>query len=416
MSPARSGLSAAGVSLIMIAATHYSPVTRPGERKALHMAKVRQRTWRVPGQRTKRKAWGYVGVDENGKQVRVFKSEWTKEDAEQAMAVFKLKIESKPEAKAPGLRLAQAAERYLTTKARKRSLREDHRILEHLKSAFGAETSLAEITASRISEYKAGRLAARSQRRRDADKNPTPLSAASINRLLALLRHLLRIAHEEWELLPAVPKIKLEKEPEGRIRWLEPDEEARLLAACAKSKTKHLANVVTVALESGLRKGELLGLTWDRVDPSRGVLRLEVTKSGKRREVPMREVVDNILAGLPSKREGRVWPAGDIRTAFEKAVAEAKLEDFHFHDCRHHFASWFVMDGGSLQALQRLLGHATLAMTMRYAHLAPNYIRGEVLKTERRKTERRSEPAAQITQEITQEPVEPVGVSQNSSS
>ncbi len=74
------------------------------------------------------------------------------------------------------------------------------------------------------------------------------------------------------------------------------------------------------------------------------------------------------------------------------------------------------MDGGSLQALQRLLGHATLAMTMRYAHLAPNYIRGEVLKTERRKTERRSEPAAQITQEITQEPVEPVGVSQNSSS
>ena len=106
MSPARSGLSAAGVSLIMIAATHYSPVTRPGERKALLMAKVRQRTWRVPGQRTKRKAWGYVGVDENGKQVRVFKSEWTKEDAEQAMAVFKLKIESKPEAKAPGLRLA----------------------------------------------------------------------------------------------------------------------------------------------------------------------------------------------------------------------------------------------------------------------------------------------------------------------
>src|SRR5207247_1486739 len=99
---------------------------------------------------------------------------------------------------APGLRLAQAAERYLTTKARKRSLREDHRILEHLKSAFGAETSLAEITASRISEYKAGRLAARSQRRRDADKNPTPLSAASINRPLALLRHLLRIAHEEW--------------------------------------------------------------------------------------------------------------------------------------------------------------------------------------------------------------------------
>ena len=62
------------------------------------------------------------------------------------------------------------------------------------------------------------------------------LSAAAINRPLALLRHMLRLAHDEWEAVAEVPKIRLEKEPEGRIRWLEPDEEARLLAACAKSK------------------------------------------------------------------------------------------------------------------------------------------------------------------------------------
>jgi len=386
------------------------------------MAKIRQRTWRVRGQRTKRKAWGFVTV-ENGNQVRCFKAEWTKEDAENALAARLLKIDQEPKVKAAGLTLAQAAERYLATKARKRSLAKDRRTLEHFKSMFGADAALTDITASRISEYKAQRLAATSVRRKDAQGNGTLLSAAAVNRPLALLRHLLlRLAHEEWEVLPAVPRIKLEKEPEGRIRWLgeqAPDEEARLLAACAKSKNPELVKKVTIALESGLRKGELHGLDWQQnIDMSRGVIRLEGrarpdargTKSGKRREVPMRQAVYNVLASLPEPHQGPVWKRGDVRTSFEHAVAEAKLDDFHFHDCRHHFASWFVMRGGSLQALQKILGHATLTMTQRYAHLSPDYLRSEVAKTERR-----PEPVAQITQEITHEPVEPVGVSRKSS-
>lgn len=169
-----------------------------------------------------------------------------------------------------------------------------------------------------------------------------------------------------------------------RLRWLEPDEEARLLAAAAKSKNRELPAIVTMALETGLRRGELLGLTWDRVDLSRGVIRLEVTKSGRRREVPMRQAVYNVLTGPPEPREGRVFKTRSIRTAFENAVTEAKLDDFHFHDCRHHFASWFVMRGGSLQALKEILGHASLTMTVRYAHLAPEHLRSEVAKTERR--------------------------------
>ena len=93
-------------------------------------------------------------------------------------------------------------------------------------------------------------------------------------------------------------------EPQGRVRWLEPADEARLLEACGKSRTHHLADVVTVALETGLRKAELLGLTWDRVDLSRGVLRLELTKSGRRREVPMRQAVYDLLAALPGLGRG----------------------------------------------------------------------------------------------------------------
>jgi len=160
------------------------------------MAKIRQRTWRVRGQRTKRKAWGFVTV-ENGNQVRCFKAEWTKEDAENALAARLLKIDQEPKVKAAGLTLAQAAERYLATKARKRSLAKDRRTLEHFKSMFGADAALADITASRISEYKAQRLAATSVRRKDAQGNGTLLSAAAVNRPLALLRHLLRLTQDE---------------------------------------------------------------------------------------------------------------------------------------------------------------------------------------------------------------------------
>ena len=362
------------------------------------MAKVRQRTWRIPGQRTKRKAWGFVTVAEDGKQIRVFRSDWSKEDAEKALAARTLEIEQ-PKPKTAGVTFAEAVERYLAAKARKRTVDEDRRIFERLRRDFGAETPLAHITSARISEYKASRLGLKSERTK------RELTAASINRPLAALRHLLRIAATEWEVLKAVPKIKLEREPEGRIRWLEPHEEARLLAACAKSKNPYLAKIVTVALETGLRRGEFLDLTWDRIDLSRGVIRLEVTKSGRRREVPMRQAVYDVLAALPGPREGRVWPCGDIRTSFENAVAEARLDDFHFHDLRHHFASWFVMRRASLQALRAILGHADIKMTLKYAHLSPEHLRGAIAKTERG-----AQIGSEITHAITHEPSASEGV------
>ena len=165
--------------------------------------------------------------------------------------------------------------------------------------------------------------------------------------------------------------------------WLEPDEEARLLKTCAESDCAHLLPIVTVALESGMRYNEIMGMTWELVDLSRGVIRLERTKSGRRREVPMRQAVYEVLAALPGPRQGRVWPEQIIRTAWEKAVAQAKLDDGHFHDCRHHFASWFMMRGGSLLALSKILGHAKVSMTEKHAHLAPDHPRAEIARTER---------------------------------
>ncbi len=351
------------------------------------MPSVTRRTWLgrgATGRRVRKVAYGYSLVVD-GRQERRYDSSWDRAAAQAALAARLLGLgEAKKRAAAP-MTLGEAVERYLKAKARKKSVAQDALHLGQLKAALGERTPLVEVTAARVAAWKADRLAAVNPRTGE------PYAAATINRPLAALRHLLRLAHEEWGAIPSMPRIRLEREPEGRIRWLEPDEEARLLAACRASRSPQLADIVTVALETGLRRGELLGLTWDRVDLSRGVIRLEVTKSGRRREVPMRQAVYDVLAAMSEPREGRVWRQRRVRTAFESAVAAARLDDFRFHDCRHHFASWFVMRGGSLQALKELLGHADLKMTLRYAHLSPEHLRGEIAKTER-KVGRQAEP------------------------
>jgi hypothetical protein len=149
------------------------------------MAQVNQRLWKLPGQRTKRKAWGFTALI-NRKRVRRYKAEWTKENAEAELAKALLQIEpQKP--KGSGLTLAQAADRYLASKARKRTIEEDRRQLELLKLEFGTETPLAEITASRISEYKAKRLAAVRKIGRGEAAVDRRLTAAAVNRPLALI-------------------------------------------------------------------------------------------------------------------------------------------------------------------------------------------------------------------------------------
>jgi hypothetical protein len=127
------------------------------------------------------------------------------DDAEAELAKALLAIEAaKP--KGPGITLAQAADRYLASKARKRTIEADRRQLDLLKAEFGAETPLAEITASRISEYKAKRLAAVRKIRKGEAGVERRLTAAAVNRPLALLRHLLRLAHEEWGEIGVVPR------------------------------------------------------------------------------------------------------------------------------------------------------------------------------------------------------------------
>jgi integrase len=343
------------------------------------MAKIRQFTWTKPGQRTKRKAWGFVGI-ENGKQFRQFKSEWTKELAQEALAQFLLKIEH-PKAATSGITFAVAVERYLATKARKLSLTEDARILGHLREYFGKDTPLADITAARVADYKGSRLSTV----RKVGEEERPLAGATVNRALALLRHLLHLAHEEWEVIDRVPRIRLEREAEGRRRWLTAEEATRLLDVCRDSRNADQLDLVELALFTGMRRGELLGLTWERVDRARGVILLDSTstKSKRRREVPLNGRADAVLARRGSKATGPVFSSrrwDHYRTAWDLAVGRAKLDDFRFHDLRHTFASWAVQAGASLQEVKDLLGHASLAMTLRYGHLAPEHLRTAVAR------------------------------------
>lgn len=179
-----------------------------------------------------------------------------------------------------------------------------------------------------------------------------------------------------------MPKIRLEPEPQARLRWLKPEQAIKLLAACGKSRNIALADLVEFALFTGVRKSEALSLTWDRVDRARGVILLETTKSGHRREVALSLNADAVLArrwtdgAMGLVFGSRNW--NSFRTAWETAVAASGIDDLRFHDLRHTFASWLVQRGRSLREVQEALGHTTQAMTLRYAHLAADHLRAAV--------------------------------------
>jgi integrase len=277
---------------------------------------------------------------------------------------------------APSMTLGEGFDRFWSAKSSKKSLREDRRQSVHILRDLGDDTPLVELTAARIAEWRDRRKATPSAR------TSRKLEAASVNRPLALLRTLLNLAHDEWGTLPEVPKIRLEKEPEGKLRWLTPEEATRLLTTAAASRNPDILDMIELAMFTGMRLSEVLGLTWDRVDRSRGVVLLEVTKSGKRREVPLNARADAALARRGPKASGRVFRSArwdSYRTAFETAIEKAKLlAPLTFHDLRHTFASWAVQRRVSLLELRDLLGHASLAMVQRYAHLAPDHLRGAV--------------------------------------
>ena len=213
------------------------------------------------------------------------------------------------------------------------------------------------------------------------------VSVGTINREMATLKHALSKA-VAWKLVRKAVREELAgvqkfQEPAGRIRFLSEDEEVRLLQHCRGM----LKPVVVTAIHTGMRRGELLSLTWgpNGVDLQHGFIRLTRTKNGEAREIPINETVRRTLTGLRTRldtkwvfhrRDGRQLRY--IRSEFERAMEKAGLADFHFHDLRHTFASRLVMKGVPLATVSKLMGHKTPMMTMRYAHLSPEHLSAAV--------------------------------------
>ncbi len=214
---------------------------------------------------------------------------------------------------------------------------------------------------------------------------------ATVNGYLAALSHAFTVAVTEWQWLDASPleRVRRLREPQGRGRFLTEDERQRLLAACDVSPNRFLAPVVVLALSTGARKQEILGLTWADIDLRRATVTLQHTKNRTRRTLPLtRRALTEVqqlatvrrldTALLFARTDGRA-PI-DLRAAWARALQEADMHDFRFHDLRHSAASYLAMSGASLVEIAAILGHRTLQMVQRYAHLAEGHTAGVVAR------------------------------------
>jgi integrase len=297
-----------------------------------------------------------------------------KKDAEQRLIDRRKEAQEglAPAAPIKPLALEDLQTRYLSFVGHQRGVATKQYHFAHFKRVWG-NPPIHTLTVEVLDHYRALRLGEK-------------VGPATINREMATLKHALSKA-VEWKLLRKTAReeltaIKKYQEPDGRLRYLSGEAEAeRLLQACDAS----LRPIVLTALHTGMRKGELLGLTWDLVDMTHGFIRLKQTKNGKARALPFNETLWSLFSGLRMRQDvpwvfhdaaGNRW--NDIRHPFDGACEGAGLTDFHFHDLRHTFASWLMMRGVPLATVSNLLGHTSPTMTLRYAHLSPKHLTSAV--------------------------------------
>jgi len=344
------------------------------------MAKVRKR----------KKSWLIDYRDPHGKRVRL---------------AFKKKKDAEAEL---GKRVSLIAEkRYLDVKKEFKTKLKDltekyaenfqHPIkksyCENFREYFGEHTLLANIRYVDLETYR-NRLKQKPTFYGKARKEST------INREMSCLNHIFTKA-VEWDMIEQSPFSKgkplLLKENNTRLRFLREDEIIRLL----NSSPKYLRNIIECALNTGMRRGEILSLKWDQI--RNGFIYLKETKTKEPRQIPINNTLEALFKnirkenGLKSKYvflyDGQIieaksgkgrkpkkepQPVRNIKKAFKSALKRAGINDFRFHDLRHTFASQLLMKGGSLKDVQELLGHKTMTMTLRYAHLTQEHKRKAV--------------------------------------
>lgn len=275
--------------------------------------------------------------------------------------------EPEPIKRIPNYTFSQLAEEYIKWCERQRSFRSKKGFIFQLVETFG-NIPLKHFTTKLIEQYQTERL----------QKGNKPATA---NRLIATLKHCIHKGYQ-WEMLSEetlkrLRQVKLLEENNRRLRYLSKEECQTLINTC-QGNTKA---ITITALNTGMRKGEILSLKWDNVDLKHGFILLDITKNGERREIPINDTLRDVLQGITRRLDisyvfydsitGKHYK--DVKRSFNTALRRAGIRDFHFHDLRHTFASHLIMAGIDITTVKELLGHKTLTMTLRYAHLAPSH-------------------------------------------
>ena len=316
----------------------------------------------------------------NGERIiRTLKFARTKKEAEAAEAIIMNQVfqqaygfDSKPDKKFEDF----VIETFLPySEANKKSFYSDVLICRVLVEKLKGKT-LRQITPPVIESYKQERL-------NMPTKHGNKRSPATVNRHLSVLSKIFSLAIDE-ELIETNPcqrvrKLRLDNQ---RMRVLSAEEEARLLLALGDNEL--VKNIVTLALHTGLRRGEMFNLKWFDVDFNRNLIQVQESKSNKKRFVPMNATARGMLQNLKRKSE-YVFPSpktgrrlNDIKRSFRRAVREASIRDFRFHDLRHTAASRMADSGADAFTLAKILGHSDIRMTARYTHATDAAIRRAV--------------------------------------
>ncbi len=264
----------------------------------------------------------------------------------------------------PGRSWQEAVLRWLEETSQKASQKDDIANLRWLDPYLGG-LMLPDITRDKIDSLIAIRM-------REGVTN------ATVNRMLAVIRAILRRAAFDWEWLDKIPKVKLLPEPKRRVRWLTHEEAGALI----KELPEHLAEMVRFALATGLRQANVTGLEWSQVDMERCIawIHPDQAKARKPISVPLSEKAMQVLRRQQGKHPTKVFtylgkPVREVNTkAWRNALKRVGIVDFRWHDLRHTWASWHVQKGHSLHVLQELGGWESVEMVRRYAHLGQSHL------------------------------------------
>jgi integrase len=249
-----------------------------------------------------------------------------------------------------------------------------------LEEGLGSGTPLKNVSAADIERLKLQRL--------EKDK----VAKSTVDKNVAVAKSFFNwCIHQGLTKVNPVKKVRLFHEDNERVRFLDPETEYPRLLEEARKGPWYLEPIIVLDVNTGLRRRNILTLRWDQVDFKRRIVRIESrTKSGRPHNLPLNDTAlqklkevhhktashAHAFVHLDGKFEGQ--PITDIKNAFNAAVDRAKIKDFRFHDLRHTFCSWLAIRGVPLTAIQKLAGHASIKMTLRYAHLSPRYLADEV--------------------------------------